>query len=159
MVTRSGSIPVSPSPKGRSIIRTGSIISSMYGSRNSIASSQVKKPSCCARIPSEGNGTTFDPQGRLIQCEGGNRRVTRWPADGTFASSDVLMDRFDGKRLSRPNDVVCKSVGSVYFTNPGLRIPLGERELVPSAVYRIMPDGSNKHVADFEYPNGLAFSP
>jgi gluconolactonase len=107
----------------------------------------------------EGNGTTFDPQGRLIQCEGGNRRVTRWPADGTFASSDVLMDRFDGKRLSRPNDVVCKSDGSVYFTNPGLRIPLGERELDPSAVYRIMPDGSNKHVADFEYPNGLAFSP
>jgi len=106
-----------------------------------------------------GNGTTFDPQGRLIQCEGGNRRVTRWPADGTFASSDVLMDRFDGKRLSRPNDVVCKSDGSVYFTNPGLRIPLGERELDPSAVYRIMPDGSNKHVADFEYPNGLAFSP
>src|ERR1700751_1940845 len=42
----------------------------------------------------EGNGTTFDPQGRLIQCEGGNRRVTRWPADGTVASSDVLMDRF-----------------------------------------------------------------
>ena len=107
----------------------------------------------------EGNGTTFDPQGRLIQCEGGNRRVTRWPADGMFASSDVLMDRFDGKRLSRPNDIVCKSDGSVYFTNPGLRIPLGERELDPSAVYRIMPDGSNKHVADFEYPNGLASRP
>ena len=107
----------------------------------------------------EGNGTTFDPQGRLIQCEGGNRRVTRWPADGTFASSEVLMDRFNGKRLSRPNDVVCKSDGSVYFTNPGLRIPLVERELDPSAVYRITPDGSNQHVADFEYPNGLAFSP
>src|SRR5215813_12264800 len=45
----------------------------------------------------EGNGTTFDPQGRLIQCEGGNRRVTRWPADGTVASSEVLMDRFNGK--------------------------------------------------------------
>jgi len=107
----------------------------------------------------EGNGTTFDRQGRLIQCEGGNRRVTRWPADGTFASSEVLMDRFNGKRLSRPNDVVCKSDGSVYFTNPGLRIPLVERELDPSAVYRITPDGSNQHVADFEYPNGLAFSP
>ena len=107
----------------------------------------------------EGNGTTFDPQGRLIQCEGGNRRVTRWPADGMFASSEVLMDRFNGKRLSRPNDVVCKSDGSVYFTNPGLRIPLVERELDPSAVYRITPDGSNQHVADFEYPNGLAFSP
>jgi gluconolactonase len=107
----------------------------------------------------EGNGTTFDPEGRLIQCEGGNRRVTRWPADGGFASSDVLMDRFDGKRLSRPNDVVCKSDGSLYFTNPGLRVPLAERELDPAAIYRIMPDGSNRHVADFEYPNGLAFSP
>jgi len=107
----------------------------------------------------EGNGTTFDLQGRLIQCEGGNRRMTRWPADGKFASSEVLMDKFDGKRLSRPNDVVCKSDGSLYFTNPGLRVPLGERELDPSAIYRIMPDGSNRHVADFEYPNGLAFSP
>ncbi|HTQ35359.1 MAG TPA: SMP-30/gluconolactonase/LRE family protein [Stellaceae bacterium] len=107
----------------------------------------------------EGNGTTFDPQGRLIQCEGGNRRVTRWPADGSFASSDVLMDKFDGKRLSRPNDVLCKSDGSLYFTNPSMRVPLGQRELDPAAVYRIMPDGSNRHVADFEYPNGLAFSP
>ena len=107
----------------------------------------------------EGNGTTFDLQGRLIQCEGGNRRMTRWPADGKFASSEVLMDKFDGKRLSRPNDVVCKSDGSLYFTNPGLRVPLGQRELDPSAIYRIMPDGSNRHVADFEYPNGLAFSP
>ena len=107
----------------------------------------------------DGNGTTFDPQGRLILCEGANRRVTRWPADGKFASHEVLIDKFDGKRLSRPNDIVCKSDGSVYFTNPGLRIPLGERELDPSAVYRVKPDGTNSHVADFEYPNGLAFSP
>lgn len=107
----------------------------------------------------EGNGTTFDPQGRLIQCEGGNRRVTRWPADGKFTSHEVLIDKFEGKRLSRPNDVICKSDGSVYFTNPGLRIPLGERELDPSAVYRVKPDGSSSHVADFEYPNGLTFSP
>ena len=107
----------------------------------------------------EGNGTTFDPQGRLVICEGGNRRLTRWPADGKFASSEVLIDRFEGKRLSRPNDVVCKSDGSIYFTNPGLRIPLAERELDPSAIYRVKPDGSASHVADFEYPNGLAFSP
>jgi gluconolactonase len=107
----------------------------------------------------EGNGTTFDPQGRLILCEGGNRRLTRWPADGRFASSEVLIDRVDGKRLSRPNDVVCKSDGSIYFTNPGLRIPLSERELDPSAVYRVAPDGTASHVADVEYPNGLAFSP
>ncbi len=107
----------------------------------------------------EGNGTTFDSQGRLVLCEGGNRRLTRWPADGRFASSEVLIDRVEGKRLSRPNDLVCKSDGSIYFTNPGLRIPLAERELDPSAVYRVKPDGSASHIADVEYPNGLAFSP
>ena len=63
----------------------------------------------------EGNGTTFDPQGRLILCEGGNRRLTRWPADGKFASSEVLIDRFEGKRLSRPNDVLCRSNLSLFL--------------------------------------------
>src|SRR5439155_16066542 len=48
---------------------------------------------------------------------------------------------------------------SIYFTNPGLRIPLAERELDPSAVYRVKSDGSASHVCDVEYPNGLAFSP
>ena len=104
----------------------------------------------------EGNGTTFDLEGRLVICEGGNRRVTRWTADGT---SDVLMDRWKGKRLNRPNDVVCKSDGSIYFTDPGLRVPFEQRELPHAAVYRVMPDGTQSMVADFEYPNGLAFSP
>ena len=107
----------------------------------------------------EGNGTTFDPQGRLVLCEGGNRRLTRWPADGRFASSEVLIDRFDGKRLNRPNDVVCKSDGSLYFTDPGLRVPIAQREQETAAVYRVKPDGSFSKIADFEYPNGLAFSP
>jgi gluconolactonase len=107
----------------------------------------------------EGNGTTFDPQGRLVLCEGGNRRLTRWPADGKFASSEVLIDRVEGKRLNRPNDVLCKSDGSIYFTDPGLRVPLAEREQETAAVYRVKPDGSVGKVADFEYPNGLAFSP
>jgi len=104
----------------------------------------------------EGNGTTFDLQGRLIICEGGNRRVTRWSADGR---SEVLMDRWEGKRLNRPNDVVCRSDGSIWFTDPGLRVPLAERELPSAGVYRIAPDGSTSMVADCEYPNGLAFSP
>ena len=107
----------------------------------------------------EGNGTTFDPQGRLVLCEGGNRRLTRWPADGKFASSEVLVDRFDGKRLNRPNDVVCESDGSIYFTDPGLRVPLAQREQETAAVLRVKPDGSVSKIADFEYPNGLAFSP
>jgi gluconolactonase len=107
----------------------------------------------------EGNGTTFDREGRLVICEGGNRRLTRWPADGKFALSEVLIDRFDGKRLNRPNDVVCKSDGSIWFTNPSMRVPLADRDVDPATVYRVMPDGSASHVADFEYANGLAFSP
>ena len=104
----------------------------------------------------ETNGTTFDLQGRLVVCEGGHRRVTRWSADGT---SEVLMDRWQGKRLNRPNDVVCKSDGSIYFTDPGYRVPFEQREMQHAAVYRVMPDGTQSMVADFEYPNGLAFSP
>jgi len=104
----------------------------------------------------EGNGTTFDLEGRLVMCEGGNRRVTRMSADGRI---EVLMDRFEGKQLNRPNDVVCRSDGSIFFTDPGLRVPLAERELPYAAVYRIAPDGTTAMVADFEYPNGLAFSP
>jgi gluconolactonase len=103
-----------------------------------------------------GNGTTFDLQGRFILCEGENRRVTRTAADGRI---EVLMDRFEGKRLNRPNDVVCKSDGSIYFTDPGLRVPLAERELTYAGIYRVGPDGTQSLVADFEYPNGLAFSP
>jgi gluconolactonase len=115
-----------------------------------------KQPELVRANTGEGNGTTFDLQGRLVICEGGNRRVTRWSAGG---QSDVLMDRFQGKRLNRPNDVVCKSDGSIYFTDPGLRVPLGERELPSAGVYRIAPDGTATLVADCEYPNGLAFSP
>jgi gluconolactonase len=104
----------------------------------------------------EGNGTTFDLQGRLVICEGGNRRLTRWPAGG---GSEVLVDRYEGKRLNRPNDVVCRSDGSLWFTDPALRVPLAQREVPYAGVYRIAPDGATTLVADCEYPNGLAFSP
>jgi len=115
-----------------------------------------KEPELVRANTGEGNGTTFDLQGRLVICEGGNRRITRWSAGG---QSEILMDRFEGKRLNRPNDVVCKSEGSIYFTDPGLRVPLAERELPSAGVYRIAPDGTTTLVADCEYPNGLAFSP
>ncbi len=104
----------------------------------------------------EGNGTTFDLQGRLLLCEGGNRRVTRMDASGQV---EPVADHYEGKRLNRPNDVVCKSDGSVYFTDPGLRVPFEERECPYAGVYRITPDGKMTLVADCEYPNGLAFSP
>jgi len=115
-----------------------------------------KAPELVRDNTGEGNGTTFDLEGRLVICEGGNRRVTRWSADGT---SEVLMDRYEGKRLNRPNDVVCKSDGSLWFTDPGLRVPLEKRELPYAGVYRVAPDGTTSMVVDCEYPNGLAFSP
>jgi len=102
-----------------------------------------------------GNGTTLDLEGNQILCEGGNRRVTRIFGDGRV---EVVADRFEGKRFNRPNDAVCASDGSIYFTDPSLRVPLEDREL-PAAVYRVAPNGAVTMVAECEYPNGLAFSP
>jgi gluconolactonase len=102
-----------------------------------------------------GNGTTFDLQGRLIQCEGDGRMVTRLAADGSVTT---LVDRFEGKQLNRPNDVICHSNGSLYFTDPGYRVPMAEREL-DAAVYRVAPDGTVSLAVPVEYPNGLALSP
>jgi gluconolactonase len=109
------------------------------------------------------NGNTRDRQGRLISCEHFTRRVTRTEHDGTIT---VLMDRFNGKRLNAPNDVVVHSDGSIWFTDPGYGILLdyeGERadfELKP-AVYRLDPVTGRAAVVtdDFEKPNGLCFSP
>ena len=103
-----------------------------------------------------GNGTTFDLQGRLINCEGDGRRVTRTAQDGSVAT---LIDRFEGKRLNRPNDVICASDGALLFTDPSLRVPFAEREIEHAAVYRVAPDGAVREIAPFEYPNGLALSP
>jgi gluconolactonase len=115
-----------------------------------------KTPEVVRENTGEGNGTTFDLQGNVLMCEGGNRRVTRMGNDGQVA---VLADRYEGKRLNRPNDVVCKADGSIYFTDPGLRVPFAERELPYAGVYRLAPSGTITLIADFEYPNGLAFSP
>jgi gluconolactonase len=103
-----------------------------------------------------GNGTTFDLQGNLMMCEGGNRRLTRMRPDGQV---DVLVDRFENKRLNRPNDVICRSDGTIYFTDPGLRMPIEEREQIYSGVYRVHLDGGVSLIANCEFPNGLAFSP
>jgi len=108
------------------------------------------------------NGNTRDRQGRLVTCEHGGRRVVRTEADGTLA---VLAERFEGKRLNSPNDVVCRSDGSIWFTDPSFGI-LGwyegakaEAEL-PTNVYRIDPSGALSVVAEgINQPNGLAFSP
>ena len=105
----------------------------------------------------EGNGCTLDRQGRLIMCEAANRRVGRTEADGSITA---VADLWQGKRLNRPNDVVCRSDGSIFFTDPQGSIPPEQRELGFSAVFRISPDGQ-MHLAtdECEFPNGLAFSP
>ena len=103
------------------------------------------------------NGLTFDLQGRLIMCEGDGRRISRQEPDGSMTT---LADTSDGKRLNRPNDLVIRSDGSVYFTNPGGRIAPEDREIDFSGVHRIAPDGSVAAVtAELNFPNGLAFSP
>jgi gluconolactonase len=105
----------------------------------------------------EGNGCTFDRQGRLIMCEGAHRRLTRMASDGTITT---LAERWQGKQLNRPNDVVCRSDGSLFFTDPELRVPPAEREVGISGVYSINPQGGLALATDeCEYPNGLAFSP
>jgi gluconolactonase len=105
----------------------------------------------------EGNGCTLDRQGRLIMCEGGNRRLTRMDPDGTITT---LADLWQGKRLNKPNDVVCRSDGSLFFTDPELRVLPAEREVGISGVYCISPQGDLALATDkCEYPNGLAFSP
>lgn len=114
------------------------------------------QPHTLIRETKGGNGLTFDLQGRLINCEGDGRRLTRTAADGTVS---VLLDRFEGKRLNRPNDVICCANGDLLFTDPSLRVPAAERELDNASIYRIKPDGTVGVVAHFEYPNGLALSP
>ena len=106
------------------------------------------------------NGLTFDPEGRLVMCQHGNRRVLRVNPHG---DTTVIADRFDGKRLNSPNDVVCRSDGSVWFTDPPFGLPAmfddPDRELPFSGVYRVR-DGSVELVtAELEGPNGIAFSP
>ena len=104
-----------------------------------------------------GNGLTLDLQGRLVMCKGTGRRLVRFEADG---STTVLADRWEGKRFNAPNDVVGRSDGTLYFTDPGGRMPPEEREIDFSGVYSVSPDGQVGLATDgCEYPNGLAFSP
>ncbi|CAN5848307.1 SMP-30/gluconolactonase/LRE family protein [soil metagenome] len=110
------------------------------------------------------NGNTVDREGRLVSCEHGNRRVTRTEHDGSIT---VVADKHDGKPLNSPNDVVVKSDGSIWFTDPPYGIDSdyeghkGEVEQSGNFVYRVDPaTGEIRVVADdFDRPNGLAFTP
>jgi gluconolactonase len=106
------------------------------------------------------NGLTLDPQGRLTINEHGNRRVTRLEKDGTLT---VLAERFDGKRLNSPNDLVYRSEGTLFFTDPPFGLPKfyddPRRELPYSGVFALYKGALKLVGSDLKGPNGIAFSP
>lgn len=107
------------------------------------------------------NGLAFDAEGRLVMCQHGNRRIARLEHDGTIT---VLADRFEGKRLNSPNDLVIRSNGDIYFTDPpfGLAKAFDDplKELDFQGVFRLNTDGKlTAVVTDLDAPNGIGFSP
>jgi gluconolactonase len=107
------------------------------------------------------NGLTYDPEGRLVLAEHGDRRVTRFEKDG---KKTTLADRYRGKRINSPNDVVFKSNGDLYFTDPPFGLPKGfddpRKELPFQGVYRLSKNGElTLLIKDIKAPNGIAFSP
>ncbi len=121
------------------------------------ATTTYRKPSNFA------NGNTRDRQGRLLTCEHGTRRVTRTEYDGAIT---VLIDRFEGKRLNSPNDIICRNDDSIWFTDPPFGISNdyeGERSEpeLRANVYRLDASTGRASVvaSEIKGPNGLAFSP
>ena len=118
----------------------------------------------------QSNGLTLDQEGTLLAAEHGGRRVSRIAADG---SRTTLAERYQGRRLNSPNDLVVRSDGSIYFTDPPYAVvanlvrdpgwwsrALPGKQLNFNGVYRLAPDGTlSLLVDDFALPNGLAFSP
>lgn len=103
------------------------------------------------------NGLTYDLKGNLIAGQMGLRRIVRFENDGTQTS---LADRYDGKRFSSPNDLVVKSDGSIFFTDPDFNIPIGQKkELSFNGIYRISPKGVLQLLTTLALPNGICFSP
>ena len=110
------------------------------------------------------NGNYRDRQGRLVSCEHGNRCISRTEADGSVVT---LVDRYDGNRLNSPNDLVVKSDGTIWFTDPPYGIlsdhegHKAESELGANYVFRFDPETDELRIVgdDFDRPNGLCFSP
>jgi gluconolactonase len=111
------------------------------------------------------NGNMFDPQGRLVTCEGaefgpgGRRRITR--TDLETGDIEVLTERYDGKRYNSPNDLAIDTRGNIYFTDPRYGDQTG-REMDVEAIYRLDPAGGVKRILsqpDIQKPNGIAIAP
>ncbi len=107
------------------------------------------------------NGLALDSQGRLVLCQHGDRRIVRLEKDG---SKTILADRYQSKRLNSPNDLVFKSNGDLYFTDPPFGLPKAfddaRKELPFQGVYRLSKDGKlTLLIKDIKAPNGIAFSP
>ena len=118
-----------------------------------------------ANPSNKGNGMTIDNEGRLVVCEHVTSSVVRMDADGTGSGREVLATHYDGKELNSPNDVVVKSDGAIYFTDPTYgRMPgFGierEQDIAYQGVYRIAPGGGEPQLLadDFVQPNGLCFT-
>jgi gluconolactonase len=106
------------------------------------------------------NGLAFDAQGRLVLCRHGDRQIGRLESNGTIVP---LADRYDGHQINSPNDLVFKSNGDVYFTDPPFGLPMAFDDLNKApvqGVYRVSKDGTvTQLIADIKAPNGIAFSP
>ena len=104
------------------------------------------------------NGLTYDRERRMLICDQKERRLVRLKQDGT---TEVLADKWQGKRLNCPNDVVSRRDGTIYFTDPYWKFPpVSTQELDFQGVYRIAPDGKlSLEAKDFGLPNGIALSP
>lgn len=139
------------------------IFSDLYG--NEMKKWSPKEGATTFRAPSsKANGNALDKQGRIVTCEHLNRHLARTERDGTIVS---LASHYEGKKLNSPNDVIIKSDGNIYFTDPPSGIQsekagqIRPKELDFCGVYRVTPDGKELTllVKDFTKPNGLAFSP
>lgn len=107
------------------------------------------------------NGLAFDREGHLVFCQHGDRRISRIEKDGSITT---LVDRYDGKRINSPNDVIIKSNGDLYFTDPPFGLPKSfddpKKETPWQGVYKRSTDGKVTLLTkDLEGPNGIAFSP
>jgi gluconolactonase len=124
--------------------------------RNTIHEWRAETVSALRRPSRHANGNSLDHDGRLLTCEHSGRQVSRTEQDGTIS---VLASSWDAKRLNSPNDLVVKSDGSIYFTDPPFGIKPEQQELDFSGIYRIDPAGELALLdRSMRAPNGLAFS-